>query len=519
MKHCIALILSCLVGSGLALPLLAQEGKLPAPPPLEQEESLKLIKGLFKSEYSKRSTAARRDLSRVLFSKAKREKSDMVAKFVLLSEAMSFSAKSGEFGNALEAFRMMDEAYLIDSIKVKEELLLDFPRTKSLIVEETVFDEWMGIVDKAIEADDYPNADRLVGLARKRVARDKLLLGIAKEKSKYIKALEKQFEEVKPAFLKLAEDPENAEANGAAGEFLSLYKRSWNEGLSLVAKGSAGDLKELADEEFKAPSVSLELQGLAEGWWKLAQGYKDLVRISCLMRSAHWYRKALVGLEGISQVRIEKRLALIEKEIGVARGIKLSELQVLCYQDRRWRRHPLEKITLARRGDALVAKNTSGIWRYALLSSKRLLRGDFTVSANVYGGRAIGITSEDLRSKRLEIDLKEGWHRVRIERVGKTVSFTVNGKPVQWKPGEYQSYYGSVDPDQTSYFFVSMNAGQQCSIQSIEIETAKEEFGSADADDDDDEDRERGEGDEGRDRGRDDGRGRSGGRSRGRGGR
>ena len=51
-----------------------------------------------------------------------------------------------------------------------------------------------------------------------------------------------------------------------------------------MAKGSAGDLKELADEEVKAPSVSLELQGLAEGWWKLAQRYKDLVRVSCLMR-------------------------------------------------------------------------------------------------------------------------------------------------------------------------------------------------------------------------------------------
>ena len=521
MKHCIALVFSCLVGSGIALPLRAQEGKLPAPPPLEQEESLKLIKQIFKSEYSKRTTAARRDLSKVLLSKAKREKNDMVAKFVLLSEAMNFSAKSGEFGNALEAFRIMDEGYLIDPIKVKEDLLTAFPRTKSLIAEETVFDEWMELVDKAILVDDYSDADRLVGLARKRVSRDKLLLGIAKEKSKYIKLLEKRFEEIKPAFLKLADDPENAEANGTTGEFFSLYKRAWKTGLPLVAKGPEGDLKKLADEEFKAPSVSLELQGVADGWWKMAQGNKDLIRISCLMRAAYWYRKALVGLEGLSQVRIEKKLTEIEKEIGVTRGVKLSELQVLCYQDRRWHRHPLEKITLARRGEALVAKNTSGIWRYVLLSSKRLLRGDFSVTASVYGGRAIGITSEDLRSKRLEVDLKGGWQRVRIERVGKSVTFTVNGKPVKWKPGEYQSYYGEVDPDQTAYFFISMNAGQQSSIQSIEIETATKEFGTGDPpdDDDDDDDNDRDRGEEGRDRGRDDGRGRPGGGSRGRGGR
>ncbi|MFP6739070.1 MAG: hypothetical protein VCD34_10050, partial [Planctomycetota bacterium] len=68
MKHCIAIVFSCLVGSGIALPLRAQEGKLPAPPPLEQEESLNLIKQIFKSEYSKRTTTARRDLSKVLLS-------------------------------------------------------------------------------------------------------------------------------------------------------------------------------------------------------------------------------------------------------------------------------------------------------------------------------------------------------------------------------------------------------------------------------------------------------------------
>ena len=72
MKHCIALVLSCLMGCALTLPLRAQEGKLPVPPPLEQEEKAKLVKQLFKSEYSKKTTVARRDLGKVLLSKAKR---------------------------------------------------------------------------------------------------------------------------------------------------------------------------------------------------------------------------------------------------------------------------------------------------------------------------------------------------------------------------------------------------------------------------------------------------------------
>ena len=155
-----------------------REGKLPEPPPLEQEETGKLIKKLFRSEYSKKSTSARRDLAKVLLSKAKREKADMVARFVLLKEAMDLSSRSAALETALGAYSLMEDGYLINPVQVKEGLLTAFPRTKSLITEETVFDEWMNLVDFAIRVDDYPTADKFAGLARKRASRDKLLLSL-----------------------------------------------------------------------------------------------------------------------------------------------------------------------------------------------------------------------------------------------------------------------------------------------------------------------------------------------------
>ncbi len=518
MKHCIALVLSCLVGCALTLPLRAQEGKLPVPPPLEQEEKAKLIKQLFKSEYSKRTTVARRDLGKVLLAKAKREKADMVARYVLLSEAINFSARSADLHNSLEAFQLMEDAYLIDPVEIKEGLLSVFPRTKSLITEEMIFDEWMALVDIEVRMDDYSTAERFAGLARKRASRDKLLAGIARDKAKYINLLEKRFEEMKPSLEKLAGDPANIEANGTVGEFISLYKRDWKTGMPLLSKGPDGDLKKLADEEFKASGVTLELQGIADGWWEMAQSHKTLLRKSCLMRAAHWYRKVLVGLEGLSQVRIEKKLSEIEKEIGISRGVKLSELQVFCYQSRRWKPHQIEKMTLARRSEALIVKNTTGISSYALLASKRLVRGDFSATVHVYGGRTMGITADDrdddgLRSKRLEIELKEGWQRIRVERVGESLTFSVNGKPVRWKANSiYTQYYGEANPEQTGYLFISLNSGQQCSIQQLEIETAMEEFGfTGDPETNDDDDN-----DEGRERGDDRGRfGGFGGRGRG----
>ena len=131
----------------------------------------------------------------------------------------------------------------------------------------------------------------------------------------------------------------------------------------------------------------------------------------------------------------------------------------------------------------------------------------------------MGITADDrdddgLRSKRLEIELKEGWQRIRVERVGKSLTFSVNGKPVKWKANSiYTRYYGEANPEQTGYLFISLNSGQQCSIQQLEIETAMEEFGftgEPETNDEDDEGRERGD-----DRGRFGGFGGFGGRGRG----
>jgi len=127
----------------------------------------------------------------------------------------------------------------------------------------------------------------------------------------------------------------------------------------------------------------------------------------------------------------------------------------------------------------------------------------------------MGITADDrdddgLRSKRLEIELKEGWQRIRVERVGESLTFSVNGKPVRWKANSiYTQYYPPPKPEQTGYLFISLTSGQQCSIQQLELETATKEFGITAGGPGSNDD----EGGEGRGRGDDD-RGRS---SRGRG--
>ena len=118
----------------------------------------------------------------------------------------------------------------------------------------------------------------------------------------------------------------------------------------------------------------------------------------------------------------------------------------------------------------------------------------------------MGITADDrdddgLRSKRLEIELKEGWQRIRVERVGESLTFSVNGKPVRWKANSiYTQYYGPPNPEQTGYLFISLTSGRQCSIQQLDLKTATKEFGltadgSGNNDNGDGEDRGRGDGD------------------------
>ncbi len=487
MKHCIALLFSCLLGSGLVLPLCAQQGKLPAPPPLEQEEKVKLIKQFFKSEYSKKTPAGRVALGKLLLAKARREESDMAARYVFLSEAIDLSARGADLDNALYAFWLMKEDYLIDIDEAKEKLLSAVPRTKSFRTEEKIFKEWMALIDRSLAKDDYLAAKRLGDLVRKRVSRDKLLTRIARDKVNYIDFVAKRFKDVKPFLKKLADGPVNSKANGIVGEFLSLYKRDWKSGMELLSKGPVGELKKIADEELKVSKVVPDMQGVADGWWEIAQGHEDILRKSCLMRAAYWYSKSLDGLGSLDRLKVEKRLSDIEKEIGTSRGIDLSRLQVLYYRGS-WVPYPLDKMTLSRQGITYTIKNTIGTpgrpeevgeyYPYALLSSKRVLRGDFSATVLVYGGRAMGLTSENGRSKRLQIRLKQAWQGIRVERVGDKLTFTVNGKKVAWEPNHLYTNIkngAKPNPEEASYLFISINIGQQCSLRKFEIVTSDDD--------------------------------------------
>ena len=93
----------------------------------------------------------------------------------------------------------------------------------------------------------------------------------------------------------------------------------------------------------------------------------------------------------------------------------------------------------------------------------------------------MGFTHQDLSSQRLQIFIEKGSQRIRVERVGKNLTFSVNGKPVMWKPNVsyFKHYSGGDEADvgQVSYLFITVDFGKKCSIQQFEIDASTEEFG------------------------------------------
>ena len=83
----------------------------------------------------------------------------------------------------------------------------------------------------------------------------------------------------------------------------------------MLALSSDPALKQLAEKELQKPSDSTAMLDLGDGWWELAQKNATQEKASLLARAAFWYRSAQSGLSGLSQVKVEKRLAEISPRV------------------------------------------------------------------------------------------------------------------------------------------------------------------------------------------------------------
>ena len=171
-------------------------------------------------------------------------------------------------------------------------------------------DQAMPKLDEAVANDDYDTAGRLLSVAvsAARDADDRELVVELTSRQKEIGRLEQRFAAVTGSLETLASDPDNRDANLAAGQWYCFDKGHWEKGLPLLAKGADSELANLARRDAADPSTPSEQLKLADDWWKRAETDRRSKKSAIQSRAQYWYEQALPKLTGLDKVRVQRLL-------------------------------------------------------------------------------------------------------------------------------------------------------------------------------------------------------------------
>ncbi|MCX7425436.1 MAG: hypothetical protein NTW96_07405 [Planctomycetia bacterium] len=168
----------------------------------------------------------------------------------------------------------------------------------------------ISLADRALSHDEFDSAtailDAAIALASK--ARDATTRRAAAAAKKSVQERGQLFAAFQEAGRILAKTPDDAEANLIQGRYYCLVKDDWHRGSGLLAKGGDARLRELADAESRAPTSPEAMLALADGWYDARNVAAAAFRDQYRDRAAHWYRRAVDGLSGLTKTRVQKRL-------------------------------------------------------------------------------------------------------------------------------------------------------------------------------------------------------------------
>jgi hypothetical protein len=285
------------------------------PDQAKQREAEKLVKELFREQYSKKAASDRKVLGRLLMDQAAKTQDDPTALWVLYREAQDAAIQSCDVVTIISAIETAARFFDIDSMSMKNAALTSASKVaKSPEESLALVDALLALIDDQIRADQYDAADKAATLAVQlaRKGGEIAVVTRATTRSKEVSEAKGLFQSMKTVLQTLAKNPEDASANFEMGKFLCFVKGSWDLGLRFLVKGSEPSLKMLAEKEIAAPAQISEQVGLADGWWELAEKEKSSLRKSQLQAHAKaLYEAALPEATGLLRAKIEKRLEAV----------------------------------------------------------------------------------------------------------------------------------------------------------------------------------------------------------------
>lgn len=278
-----------------------------------QTAAAKLVHDLYGTQIdAAKSNFQKDELAKKLLQQGIDSKADPAGQFVLLQKARDLAVSVGDPAVALQAIDAMAGAFRIDAVTLRQETLAALSKTATNPLQSRALaDAAWAALDEAIAADNFDVAKLLAaqGLAAAKRAHDADVLRQWTARGKEIEELGSAYEEVRPAIVKLAQKPLDADSNFAVGRYRVFVKADWDTGLPMIALGKASPLQALALAEMSPPDEAEAQLKLADDWWDLADNTPDAAEKSRLQgRALYWYGQSLPNLSGLPKAKVEKRL-------------------------------------------------------------------------------------------------------------------------------------------------------------------------------------------------------------------
>lgn len=184
---------------------------------------------------------------------------------------------------------------------------------KGLATKDDVVGRWV-LLNEALRLGMEGDAYHVVVLAADELAQS--FEGIDAQKLKR-ETFPRMPSTVSKSMLALLDNPEDKEANLAAGTFFLLRGQSLALGLPCLLRGSDASLARLADQELTGADTAAQKAELGDAWYELGkrQAKNPVEREFCCARSRTWYQEAMAkGLSGFSLDKAKGRCEEIDEQ-------------------------------------------------------------------------------------------------------------------------------------------------------------------------------------------------------------
>jgi hypothetical protein len=317
------------------------------PSAAEHDQAADLVNEVYADELAAAETPEKKvALAESMLGAGRTTDNDPNGRYVVYRTAGHLALDAGDLSLALRIVDQIEKDYQLDAWPLREQLVTKImSRVKGRDELKAAAEAVFALAGQALAEKKPLQAETFSDTALKtaRRVRDTDLIKTIALFRNGIALQAKLAKEVETARTKLQDDPDDAGAHLTVGKYLCLFQDDWQGGLPHLVKGSDADLQAVAKRELEAPNETGDMIELADAWWALSTKANDDVKNPMLLRSGHWYEKALPMAKALNKVKAERRLTEIAKRLpsgGVAdaggrdrRSKKLVVKQVVYLDD------------------------------------------------------------------------------------------------------------------------------------------------------------------------------------------